>query len=496
METPVLQTPFSGRLRRALLRANLLAVIALAIAIFGMINYLSIRHYARVHWSRSAFARMSAATGRLLDNVAADVRVVALLRPTHAAYRGTAALLQEYADRSPSVSSNSSIRTATRAHRSARAAIRPGRAECVVFDVAAGTRPCPPRISSNTAIRRTPTKIRPGLRGEPLFGSALYALTQATRPAFASCRDTASVRPTISTGARLFAHRRAPAQPQRRRRRLEFGETKAVPNRCALMVVAAPPGNSRRSRSPCRAIISTARAACCCSSTPGRRPAWNPCCRTGASCWATTSCWTTPAPSAVANARVRVCAARHHAPLQDLASVFSCPVPSAPAVRRRADKRPSCRWPPLRPPLAEFDPTILRAFRSAGGRSRPVPVAVAVERGPCRRARADPAHPPGGRRRFRFRVQWRPDGANADLFLNAANWLLDAATAVRAAGRRVRGVRLVMNARQLGQLFWIAAIALPGLVAAAGLAMRGGGDARHEFPPTASSRSSPLSSAS
>ena len=92
METPALQTPFSSRLRRALLRANLLAVIALAIAIFGMINYLSIRHYARVHWSRSAFARMSAATGRLLDNVAADVRIVALLRPTHPAYRGTASV--------------------------------------------------------------------------------------------------------------------------------------------------------------------------------------------------------------------------------------------------------------------------------------------------------------------------------------------------------------------------------------------------------------------
>ena len=136
METPALQTPFSSRLRRALLRANLLAVIALAIAIFGMINYLSIRHYARVHWSRSAFARMSAATGRLLDNVAADVRIVALLRPTHPAYRGTAALLQEYADRAPSVSVEfvDPDRDPARTEALVRQYDLAG-AECVIFDV-------------------------------------------------------------------------------------------------------------------------------------------------------------------------------------------------------------------------------------------------------------------------------------------------------------------------------------------------------------------------
>jgi len=480
METPVLQTPFSGRLRRALLRANLLAVIALAIAIFGMINYLSIRHYARVHWSRSAFARMSAATGRLLDNVAADVRVVALLRPTHAAYRGTAALLQEYADRSPSVSVEfvDPDRDPARTEALVRQYDLAG-AECVVFDVGGRHQAVPAadlvEYGYPTDADENPARA---FRGEPLFGSALYALTQATRPGVCFLQGHGERSPDDfdrRTGYSRIAARLRNLNVDGER--LDFGETKAVPNRCALMVVAGPTREfapfeiallrdylDRKGR---LLLLLDARA------KTGLEPLLQD--------WGILLGDDVVLDDArtLGGRELHVSAYAPHAitaPLQDLASVFFLPR----SVRIRpseggADKpavvplatSSATGWAEFDPddPSAHFDPQV-----DVPG---PVPVAVAGERGPV----------PGGHVQIlptRLVVVGDSDfasngglmGANADLFLNAANWLLDRGELLSARpAAAFEEFRLVMNARQLRQLFWIAAIALPGLVAGAGLAM-------------------------
>ena len=100
----------------------------------------------------------------------------------------------------------------------------------------------------------------------------------------------------------------------------------------------------------------------------------------------------------------------------------------------------------------------------------PVPVAVAVERGPV----------PG------VHVQIRPTrlvvfgdsdfaangglmGANADFFLGAVNWLLDRGEPLALEPLPFEELRLVLNAVQLRDLFWLAAVAGPGLVTLAGL---------------------------
>ena len=98
-----------------------------------------------------------------------------------------------------------------------------------------------------------------------------------------------------------------------------------------------------------------------------------------------------------------------------------------------------------------------------------MPVAVAIERGPV----------PG------VHVQIRPTrlvvigdatfaangglmGANADLFLNAVNWLLDREDLLALSPKPCDELRLVMHAAQLRNLFLGAVLGLPGFVAAYG----------------------------
>ena len=60
-------------------------------------------------------------------------------------------------------------------------------------------------------------------------------------------------------------------------------------------------------------------------------------------------------------------------------------------------------------------------------------------------------------------------GANADFFLGAVNWLLDRDIAMAITAPALPELQLVMNARQLRQLFWLAVVALPGAVMLVGL---------------------------
>ena len=60
-------------------------------------------------------------------------------------------------------------------------------------------------------------------------------------------------------------------------------------------------------------------------------------------------------------------------------------------------------------------------------------------------------------------------GANADLFLNAANWLLDRQELLALPPRTLDEIQVVLDARQLRRLFLAVVVCLPGLVAAAGL---------------------------
>jgi len=60
-------------------------------------------------------------------------------------------------------------------------------------------------------------------------------------------------------------------------------------------------------------------------------------------------------------------------------------------------------------------------------------------------------------------------GANADLLLNALNWMLERLTLLDIAPRDTTGNDLLIEARRLRHLFWIIVVAIPLTVAATGI---------------------------
>lgn len=477
MEPRAPYSPASCRLRRTALRANLAVVVLLACAIFAMVNYLSMRHYARIHWSRELFAQLSEKSRLLLRSVADDIRIVVLLRPAHEAYRSVTALLQEYAAGSPNVSVEfvDPDRDLARTEQLARQ-YRLGGSECVVFDIGGRHQ----AVAAADLIERgdpaggEDEKARREFRGEQRFSSAIYALTQAARPAVHFIQGHGERSPGDFDRRAGFSRIAARLRDENLDvELLNLGEAKSVPNRCALMVVAGPVQTfapfeialirdylDRKGR---LLLLLDARA------KSGLEPLLLE--------------WGVLLGDDIVVDETRTLSGRElyitaypaHPitdPLQNLASVLFLPRSIRPRPFTAGGDKPVVSALATCSPQgwAEFDPDDVSAqYDPPVDIPGPVPVAVAIERGPV----------PG------VHVQIRPTrlvvigdsdfasngglmGANADLFLNSANWLLDREALLSISPKTFEGLRLVMDARQLNQLFWAVGIFLPGLVAVLG----------------------------
>ena len=477
MATPAPILHLSDRARRGLLRANVVVAIGLGLAIFGMANVLSWRHYERFNWSRRPFARLSDASRRQLEAVAQDVRFVALLRPSHAAYRATEALLREYAAQASNVAVEFVDPDRDRA-RTEQLMAQYGWTGGEGVAVAIGGRnqivPADDLVEYD-APAAPDDPPRRTFRGEALFGRAIQALTQDARPVACFLQGHGERAPDDfdrRTGySRIAAHlRNANLDVER----LDLGETKTVPNRCAVLIVAGPAKEfapfeiallrdylNRKGR---LLLLLDART------QTGLEPLLRD--------------WGVELGDDVVVDEARTLSGRElhvsaypahavTAPLQNLASVFFLPR----SVRVR-DSEPGADKPIVAPLAtctasgwAEFDPDDpAPQFDPQVDLPGPLPVAVAVERGPV----------PG------VHVQIRPTrlvvvgdsdfasngglmGANADFFLNAVRWLLECESGFAAVPAAFEEIRLVLDARQLRQLLWFAGGVLPGCVAALGL---------------------------
>ena len=470
-------SPLASRLQRVLLRANLLLMVLLAGTIFGMVNYLSLRHYARLHWSASRFAQLSDSSRRLLESSTGDIRILALLRPSSEAFRATEALLQEYAAAAPGVSVEfiDPDRDGARTEQLVRQYNLAG-AECVVFDIGGRHQAVP---AADLVEYETPAaggdNVRRVYRGEALFSGTIYALTQATRPVVCFLAGHGEHAPDDFDRRSGYSRIAARLRDQNLDlESLDLGEAKTIPARCALVVIAGPVREfapfeiallrdylDRKGR---LLLLLDART------RTGLEPLLQD--------------WGVLLGDDIVVDESRTLSGRElhvtrypphpiTAPLRDLASVFFLPR----SVRIRAPEAGGDK--PVVSPLAtctpagwaEFDPDDPSAhFDPQVDIAGPVPVAVAVERGPV----------PG------VHVQIRPTrlvvfgdsdfaangglmGANADFFLGAVNWLLDRGEPLALEPLPFEELRLVLNAVQLRDLFWLAAVAGPGLVTLAGL---------------------------
>jgi hypothetical protein len=123
---------------------------------------------------------------------------------------------------------------------------------------------------------------------------------------------------------------------------------------------------------------------------------------------------------------------------------------------------------------AEIDPDLQpNQFDEGIDRKGPLPIAVAVERGSVASREMNLS-------RSRIVVIGDVDfiannglsGANADLFLNALNWVLDRDPLIDIAPKPAGPVRLMISREQRDALFWVVVVGVPGLAALAGIFMR------------------------
>ncbi|MDR0993176.1 MAG: GldG family protein [Verrucomicrobiota bacterium] len=468
----------SCRARRVLWRSNLVVLTGLAAAIFFMVNYLCAQHYTRFHWLPTSFTRLSDKSLQLLETVPGDIRVTALLRPSHPAYRGVTALLQEYAAHSAKLSfsfidpDRNMAQTEEAVRRYALSS-----EEVIVFDIGGRHQ----TISADDLIEygypddEQAGRFQRAFRGEQQFSGAIRSLTQTTRQTVCFTQGHGERSPVD------FDRHRGYSQVASRLRdenldveRLNLGEAKAVPSRCDLLIVAGPLREftpfevnlirdylNRKGR---LLLLLDARIH---TGLEALMEDWGV--RLGNDILVD--------PTRSSNGRdLYASTYPEHpitAPLQGLTTVFSFPRSVRPLLLSSGGDKPIVSDLVLSSPegWAEFDPddTTLR-FDSQVDIPGPVPLAVAIERGPV----------PG------VHIQIRPTrlvilgdsgfasnaglvGANIDLFLNAVHWLLEYEEGISIAPKTLEDLHVVMNARQLQRLFWVVVVALPLLVGVWGL---------------------------
>ncbi|MBI3990824.1 MAG: GldG family protein [Candidatus Omnitrophica bacterium] len=73
-------------LRKAAIGTNFVAVILVSIVLLLMVNYLSLRHYRTLDWTRNKLNTLSTVTGKMLNTLPETVRVTVFFTPGHSLY--------------------------------------------------------------------------------------------------------------------------------------------------------------------------------------------------------------------------------------------------------------------------------------------------------------------------------------------------------------------------------------------------------------------------
>jgi len=241
-----LPSPHRARVRRRFLRFQRGLSVVLALAVWAMVNYLSARHPVRFS-TRDAFERpLAGKTLRLLGDLADAVQLHILIRPGHEAYDAVRALAArlEVSSAPIRVEWVDPDRDLARAEQLCnRFAWSGGEAIFVetgdrrsAIDAESLVETAAPAGDDGGAA--APVTL---FRGETLVAGAIYSLVQPSRPALCFLQghgerspDDFDRRAGYSEAAALLRGDNWDVET------LHLDETKGVPARCALLVAAGP----------------------------------------------------------------------------------------------------------------------------------------------------------------------------------------------------------------------------------------------------------------
>ncbi len=458
------------RWRRWLGRTDLAVSVALAAVLFAMVNLLASRHWVRLHARSDAVGRLSEKTLRLLEDGPDAIRFTVLMRPENDAWQPTADLLREYAALSPGITVRHvhPDRDLAEAESLLRDAGASGAAEEGIIVEIDGRRASIPaaRLSAGGAYR-----------GEALVSGAIRSLVRPSRPVVYFLRGHGERSPGDfgPTGCSRIADRMRDENWDVRE--LDFGTARAVPADCALLVLAGPQNPLAGHELNLLRGHLDRRGRLLLLLDPRTDTGLGPLLRD----WGVQTGGDTVADPvhSLGGRDLHADAFPGHPVTDSLrgsSAVFALTRSLRPIPQPPGGDKPVVTPVVLSSPdsWAEYDPGDASPhYDPPTDLPGPLPVAVAVERGPV----------PG------VHVQIRPTrmmvfgdsgfasngglvGANSDLFLNAVHWLLDDAPARMVPGPRDAGDRRVLATRpQLHRLFACIAVGFPALLAAAGFAV-------------------------
>ena len=470
--------------RRLAFGVNTALSLLLATVVFGMVNYLSYRHYKRTDWSKSGYYTLSDKTTSLLASLSNEIDVVVFFQPDHEVFEDVDNLLKEYEAATPMlrVERIDPNRDPGRAEQlAARFDVKD--MNVVVFDYRGRSK----FINASEILEMDYSEMlqggepkRKGFKGEQAFSSAILNVTQERKPVVYFLRghgerDLENRDPYagFSTLKQYIVRENVDV------RTVAIGEVSAIPADADAVVIAGP---SRRYAQVELDILLDYLDA------EGRLLVMLDA-STDTGIEIVLKDWGISVGSDVIIDPTRTISGIDlfvneyggHPVTRGLGGItclFYLPRSVAPLAggtgADRADKpqvTPLC-WS-SEGSWAESDieqkPMRFDADRDEKG---PMPIAVASERGPVAELDVDI-------RPTRLVVFGDSDfvsnspmtGGNFDLFLGALNWLLERESLLAISPKPPDEARLLMDATQLNMLFWVVVLGLPGIVGSLGILM-------------------------
>ncbi len=465
---------------------NTSLALALMCALVVMVNYLSYRHFKRRDFSRTQYYTLSEKTTGLLAGLTGKVEVIVFFQPGQDVYEDIRNLLREYEYESPMVDVEyvDPDRDLARTEEMA-AKYEVTEANVVVFDVGGRSK----YVTSADIAEYDYAPMRYGqaprqldFRGEQAFSSAIQSITQTRKPVvyFLSGHGEGDIesydRRIGFSGIAREVHR-----DNIDARKLVLGAAANIPGDCDALIVAGP---QKRPSKPELEIIGDY------LEQNGRLlflvdagvetgfgallEKWGA--RLGDDLVVDATRTLTGMELFITTYGVHPITEK----LDGITSILYLPrsvepitdheEQADPADKPRVTVLASCSesgW-------AETESNKEGAFSFDVGVDRPgpVPVVVAIEKGPV----------PG------IDVQIRPtrlvifgdsdfvsNGAmtagDTDFFMSALNWLLEREELMGISPRDLQQVRLILGARQISMLFWSVVFGMPGLMALLGIAV-------------------------
>jgi ABC-type uncharacterized transport system involved in gliding motility auxiliary subunit len=469
----------AAAVRRWLSGANTVVALLLAMVLLAMVNYLSARHYRRADVSRTHPYALSEKTRRLLASVSNTVEGTLFFRPSNVICDDVEALLREYEYACPKlhVEHVDPDREQTRAAELVRkyGLTRPnvvifssGGIDAVVTD--------DDMVEFDPATSPGGTPRRTGFLGEQAFSTAILRVTQPRQPVVYFLQGHHERDPRDRDQYAGFSSiARALNEDHIEARTLMLTQSNTVPADADAVVIAGPENKIAAAEiEALRTYLTHSGRLFVMLET-----------RSDGGLSALLNEWGVRIGSglvvdtghSLSGTELFTSAYSDHpvtAPMTNVTVVFYLPRPLEKAAVSGADK-PSVS-PLIFTPATSWAETDLEnknmRFDAGSDRRGPLTVALAVEKGPVANVDIDI-------RPTRLVVIGDTDfasngslvGGNQDLFLNAINWLLERHDLMSVAAKPVQTVRLMMDQRQLSILFGAVVVALPCIVALAGVLM-------------------------